>query len=193
MEDSPYPSPFVNGTRGVGKLYLPVVKAQNTDFTINLWFKSPSSANRSVDLFCDDSDRWNGQLRYYDGYSQFELLVRANSRGATSNLYVNIPAGFNLINWNMITLVSEANYGVHLYCNGSLLADWPNVYPQYTALSIGRNGMGDGNVFGGYYRDLIVTSTKMTAAQIQDIYKIMIRQKKDNIIVQGNIIEGASI
>jgi len=161
-----FSSPFVVGTRGVSVLYLPIVKAQNANFTISIQMFGKANPGPS-DLFCDDADRWNGQLRANDTAS-VELLVRANGRGATANLYGTLPvSSYN--SWNRYTLVSIAGYGTKIYQNTTLVLDAPGYYTQYNSLSVGRNGMGDASVQGALFKNLLVTDQALTPAQIANV------------------------
>jgi hypothetical protein len=163
-EQGSYYTPFVSGIRGVSALYLPIVKAQNTNFSISIEMFGKSS---HPDIFCDDADRWNGQLRS-NASTGIELLVRANGRGATANLYGTLPIT-SVNRWNRYTLVSIAGYGTKIYQNAKLVLDAPNYYTQYNALSVGRNGMGDANVYSAMFRNLLITDTALTQLQIADL------------------------
>jgi hypothetical protein len=168
IEQQAFATPFVNGTRGVSTLYLPIVKAQNANFTISIqMFGKANPSGNPSDIFCDDADRWNGQLRS-DQANDIELLVRANGRGATANLYGTLPIT-SLNTWNRYTLVSIAGYGTKIYQNANLVLDAQGYYTQYNALSVGRNGMGDAAVKSAMFKNLMITDTALSQAQIADI------------------------
>ena len=188
LEHSSYKTPWVNGTRGSSKCYLPIVKAQNTDFTLNI-FTKPVVSNGTSDIFCDDSDRWNGQLRT-TGDNRVEFLARTDARAAGQNLYAAIK-GASDGRWHMYTLVSKSGYGSYCYQDGILIANWPGTYPQYTSVSIGRNGMGDASVFPTYLKDFFHANRSLSQIEIMNIYKTNMKSINKNLQINNSIIENS--
>ena len=192
LSNTNYHHPFCATTRGAGKLTLPITLAQNTNFTISMWVTTGTKGphRETFDVFCDDSDRWNGQFRITT--DQIEFLVRANARGATSNLYATCT-GLDSTKWNLFTLVSIAGYGSKVYFNGNMIGNWANVYPQYTNLSVGRHGDGDAYVQGAYFRNLTVHESVLSDAEILSIYKTKTRISPSINMVNNEIIEDSEL
>jgi hypothetical protein len=165
-------------SRGYGKLYLKPpaeIQTQGSQFTIHVEARGTRYTQTDyIDIFCDDADRWNGQLRCISGTSYgvgtygIELLVRATGRGATSNLYAPI-SNPNDGNWHSYTLVSTGS-GAKVYQDGKLVGNFANVYPQYVNnLSVGRNALGDANMFGGWYRNLSIYNRALTDDEVNKL------------------------
>jgi hypothetical protein len=171
LERTSFPTEYYNGTRGYGKLYYSppsAIKSQASNFTIYIEAKNNKNTSsvlpNEIDIFCDDGDRWNGQLRATSG--SLELLVRANGRGSTYNLLATCSTNPSDGKWHSYALVSESS-GTRVYQDGNLIGNFASVYPQYVNnLSVSRNAISDEYVYGGVYRNLFIYNRALTTEEI---------------------------
>ena len=183
VEHKSFTTSFVDGSRAGGELTYQKQFSQNDNFAIGIWAKAVRD-DLVTDLFCDNTDRRNGQLRI-DGSLKIELLVRDLS-GVNRNLYATLPPGINLSQYNYYVLVSESGYGTRIYVNGQNIRNHSSAYPEYTQIDIGRNGMSSSS--GGMYDELLILDYAPTPEQIQSWYNSQAPFYDNEPVISGGSI-----
>jgi hypothetical protein len=206
LEGKQFVSPFVNGTRStIGDLEYNLNRDYgldwNADWSICYWKKPMGTSHPSLltdysidSVGCNSNSVGGGY--FWWGKTSGSNIFSASSFTFSTSTTLNPSTYFN--KWQFITLIkSGTTITLTFYLDDGTTvsatyvpgAITSNRYVTQYGYDLKLGGWDDVNVCNAFFKDLIVAKRALTAAEVDNIRKLQLRNKKGLMLIPGSVKE----
>ncbi|MCX8480340.1 MAG: LamG domain-containing protein, partial [Sediminibacterium sp.] len=165
---------------------LPTINLNNTNYTIETWFRYRENTISSFKRIFDFGQNAGGSntniLLCFKSGTPVTSPVLFFFAGAGQQADISIPASINIRNWNHYALVLNGTIA-SLYINGTLMGTYTGLKAtaNYTSNFIGRSNDNSATTLGNW-QDFRVWNKVRTQQEIKNYFKSRIIKYEDSIV-----------
>jgi hypothetical protein len=191
-------NPFVYGTRGLGSLEFNLNSSiglqWNTDFSIVYWKKpvgtdSNDLVGYNIDSIGCNSNSVGGSYIWWGKSSGSNSVNNSNPGTLDPATYFNNWRMVSLVRSGSVITIKEWEQGGTVHVRTVTGPTAANAYVTQYGYDLKLGGWDNGSACNSYYRDLIIAKRAFTDTELTALYKTLIRQQKDNLLIQYTVNE----